>query len=96
MQSIQLFFNSDLFLKINTTCAILDLVLRFFLAETIQRISHSVIVTPSTTKLSHLFISVIESSIYSESNIANINSGISTLSIVKGSTLLTGTTSIGK
>ena len=68
----------------------------FFLGETVQITSHSLNVTSPTTKLVHLFSSVMGNSFYSESNIAKLNSGISTLSIVKGSTLLSGTISTGK
>ena len=73
-----------------------SIVLWFFLGETVQITSHSVNVTPPTIKLAHLFSSVTGNSIYSEGNIAKLNSGISTLSIVKGLTLLSGTKSIGK
>ena len=62
----------------------------------VQRTSHSVNVTPPTTKLAHIFSSVTGNSIYFEGNIAKLISGISTLSIVKGSTLLSGTRSTGK
>ena len=60
----------------------------------VQRTSHSVNVTPPTTKLAHIFSSVTGNSIYSEGN--KLISGISTLSIVKVSTLLSGTRSTGK
>ena len=68
----------------------------FFLRETVQITSHSLNVTSPTIKLVHLFSSVMGNSFYSESNIAKLNSGISTLSIVKGSTLLSGAISTGK
>ena len=61
-----------------------------------QKTSRFVNVTLPTTKLAHIFSSVTGNSIYSESNIAKLNSGISTLPIVKGSTLLSGTRSAGK
>ena len=59
-------------------------------------ISHSVNATPPTTTLALLLTSVKRKKVYFETNIANLDSESSILSIVKDSILLTGTTSRGK
>ena len=75
---------------------ILYIGLQFFLGKMNQIISHSINVTPPTTTLALLFTCVKRKKVYFETSLANLNSGSSILSIVKGSILLTGTTSRGK
>ena len=71
--SLTLIFYTDLFQRFSLFFVILDIVLRFFLGETINLISPSVNVTPTTEVLAYFFSSVKRNSIYPEINIAKLS-----------------------